>query len=264
MTTVARQSSDSAPKMQAATAGIAKWLRPNDSKGSRSARLTSSALIRKELRFQLEHALFRGVLQPGDFIGTERELADAFGLSRVPVRDAIRALEAQGLIKAKVGRLGGLFVANQDTQGLTDALSTQIHLLGCGVEDVFQAQGQLLAGIVDLATNKLTLTDQRSLEKSLHLMMAALDDDEEFLSESVGFLMKLAEVAGNLILQYQLRALFEFIVEHHRPYNARKYGERVVRRHRKLLNLLSERDTVRARAHVIAHSAWMAGLRKAL
>jgi GntR family transcriptional regulator len=54
--------------------------------------------------------IFGGALQPGDPIGTEKELADEFGVSRITVRKALQILRADGLLKVERGR--GTFVAD--------------------------------------------------------------------------------------------------------------------------------------------------------
>src|SRR5256714_13491251 len=59
---------------------------------------------------QIRTAILSGRLKAGDRLSPERELAEQFGVSRVTVRDALRSLEAMGLIAVKVGARGGAFV----------------------------------------------------------------------------------------------------------------------------------------------------------
>src|ERR671930_1275044 len=59
---------------------------------------------------QIRRAIVTGKLQQGERLSPERELAEQFGVSRVTVRDALRALEAMGLLEVKVGARGGAFV----------------------------------------------------------------------------------------------------------------------------------------------------------
>src|SRR2546430_17407061 len=55
---------------------------------------------------QIRTAILSGRLKAGDRLSPERELAEQFGVSRVTVRDALRPLEAMGLIAVKVGARG--------------------------------------------------------------------------------------------------------------------------------------------------------------
>src|SRR5918912_2930273 len=59
---------------------------------------------------QIRTAIVTGQLGEGDRLPPERELAEQFGVSRVTIRDALRGLEAMGLLNVRVGARGGAFV----------------------------------------------------------------------------------------------------------------------------------------------------------
>jgi GntR family transcriptional repressor for pyruvate dehydrogenase complex len=61
------------------------------------------------VREQLEEAIDRGMFKPGARLPSERELVEEFGVSRVSVREALRSLEALGVIEVQPGR--GCFVS---------------------------------------------------------------------------------------------------------------------------------------------------------
>ena len=56
---------------------------------------------------QIEEAIVQGRLQSGDRLPSERELAESFGASRASVREALRVLEAFGVVVARRGTDGG-------------------------------------------------------------------------------------------------------------------------------------------------------------
>src|SRR5256885_7599425 len=71
------------------------------------------------------HALIReGRWAPGDQIPPERELAERFKVSRTSVREALRALEMQGIIDSRQG--GGTFIRTGDTEMLVGPLAAAI------------------------------------------------------------------------------------------------------------------------------------------
>src|SRR5437667_10602842 len=76
-----------------------------------------------EIVSQIERAIFAAELSPGDRLQSERELAEQVGVSRITVRDALRVLEARGLIRVKVGARGGAFVADPNTDRAPQSLS---------------------------------------------------------------------------------------------------------------------------------------------
>ena len=56
----------------------------------------------------IRHALFSDELKAGDFLGRESDLVNHFSVSRVPMRDALRTLEAMGVVEIRVGGKGGV------------------------------------------------------------------------------------------------------------------------------------------------------------
>src|SRR5271168_3040058 len=61
---------------------------------------------------KVRRELAEGVLKVGDKLPAERELAESLGFSRAAVREALRALEATGLVQLQKGVKGGAFIQN--------------------------------------------------------------------------------------------------------------------------------------------------------
>ena len=78
-------------------------------------------------------------MEPGEWLGTENELAALFNVSRVTIRDAVGALSARGLVDVRVGARGGLRIARSDPERLTDAFSIQMGLLGLSRAELLDA-----------------------------------------------------------------------------------------------------------------------------
>ena len=66
--------------------------------------------VSEEVVKQVQEAIFGGLLEPGDRLPPERELAEQFGLSRMSVRLALHTLESSGLVEIRVGSSGGAFI----------------------------------------------------------------------------------------------------------------------------------------------------------
>jgi len=67
-------------------------------------------------------------LRPGDRLPSERELCERMGVSRVTVREALRILEAGGLVEIRVGARGGAFVTTPSSERLGAGLADLINL----------------------------------------------------------------------------------------------------------------------------------------
>jgi GntR family transcriptional regulator, transcriptional repressor for pyruvate dehydrogenase complex len=98
-----------------------------------------TALIRKfepiqkqrnfeEILVQLQAAFANGQLSPGDRLPAERELAEQFGASRSSVREALRVLEALGVVQVKPGADNGAFLLAEPGRAFRDLLQYQLAL----------------------------------------------------------------------------------------------------------------------------------------
>lgn len=101
------------------------------------------------LRLQIADEIISGVLEPGTPLD-EQELAARFGVSRTPVREAIRQLAASGLVSVRPHR------------GAVVALPTPTQL-----DDMFEAMGELEALCAGLAARNMTVPERRGLEALL-------------------------------------------------------------------------------------------------
>src|SRR5690349_18760873 len=71
---------------------------------------------------QIKALVREGKLATGDRLPSERDLCQRFGVSRVTVREALRVLEANGLIEIRVGARGGAFVSSPSKERLGEGL----------------------------------------------------------------------------------------------------------------------------------------------
>jgi DNA-binding GntR family transcriptional regulator len=116
----------------------------------RTLRPATAPVTRTEaLRLQLSDAIVSGQLEPGTPLD-EQEIATRFGVSRTPVREAIRQLSASGLVSVRPHR------------GAVVALPTPSQL-----NDMFEAMAELEALCAGLAARNMTVPERRALE-ALH------------------------------------------------------------------------------------------------
>ncbi|PTM42142.1 GntR family transcriptional regulator [Bosea sp. 124] len=117
---------------------------------ARTSKPVAAPLTRTEtLRLQIADEIVSGVLEPGTPLD-EQELAARFGVSRTPVREAIRQLSASGLVSVRPHR------------GAVVALPTPAQL-----NDMFEAMAELEALCAGLAARNMTVPERRGLE-ALH------------------------------------------------------------------------------------------------
>src|SRR6266511_4341798 len=103
---------------------------------------------------QIERAIVDGALHPGDRLESERELAEQFSVSRITVRDALRVLEARGLIRVKVGATGGAFVAETNFDHVVGSISTMIALRKMTLSELAEARTVVETATAELAAER--------------------------------------------------------------------------------------------------------------
>jgi len=105
---------------------------------------------------QVIEALFQRQLLPGQFFGTEAQLAEMFQLSRVPIREALGRLEALGVVNIKTGAGGGATIAEGEPDQFATALAVQFTLVGVNAGEMFDARIAVECRAAELAATNLT------------------------------------------------------------------------------------------------------------
>jgi GntR family transcriptional repressor for pyruvate dehydrogenase complex len=116
---------------------------------------------------RLAQSIRVGVLADGDQLPPERELADTFGVSRVTLREAIKALRTAGLVKSRRGRGGGTFVVSPTAQR-TMAAEFGAWPTRQGLDDALDLRRVVEPGCAALAAGRpLTASDRATLHRCL-------------------------------------------------------------------------------------------------
>src|ERR1700758_867918 len=134
-------------------------LHPAIKGGERKVIPFRSVTMSGQIVARVREALFAKELRPGDFLGTERDLARRFGVSRIVARDALRTLEAQGIVEIKVGSGGGARIAQGNARLFAEALAVQLDLAGVSAAEIMDAQRAIECLAAELAAVNSTADD---------------------------------------------------------------------------------------------------------
>jgi GntR family transcriptional regulator, transcriptional repressor for pyruvate dehydrogenase complex len=85
---------------------------------------------------QLREAIYSGRIRTGERLPGERRLCEELGVGRPTLREALRSLEAVGLIEVRPGRGGGSYAATPPASTVGDALAALVNLRGASLEDL--------------------------------------------------------------------------------------------------------------------------------
>lgn len=164
-----------------------------------------------DIAAQIRAAIFEGRLVPGQRLDTEKELARKFGVSRTTARDAIRNLEASGLVRVRVGAGGGPFVAEPDPRSVARSLGDHLQLRGIGPGELAELRLAVETAAAGLAAERATAEDL----KGIRLAMEAAERGTQTAEASTDFHLAVARAAHSGALAMVLsasRALLEDIL----------------------------------------------------
>ena len=199
--------------------------------------ITPKALY-EEVAEQLRQRIFRRELEPGSWID-ELKIAEEFGISRTPLREALKVLAAEGLVTMKVRR--GAYVTEMSEKDLRDVY----HLLSLLESDA--------AGVV---AERATPEQQHTL-RDLHAELeSAAGNREAFFSVNERFHMALLDMADNR-WRSQMVADLRKVMKLNRHNSLFKQGriEDSLSEHRAILDAMLSRDPEGTRRAMQAHFA---------
>lgn len=163
----------------------------------------------------LRNDILKGERQPGERLPGEQVLVEEFDVSRSVVREAVRVLEAQGLVEVHHGYQGGAFVATDALTPLLAALQFSLQLGQLDIDTLYEARLVVEPALARLAAQR---GDPESIE-----MLRAKHTEIQGLAEAGGdafvanleFHALLAQAAGNRALSLLVEALFGLLETSH-------------------------------------------------
>jgi GntR family transcriptional regulator, transcriptional repressor for pyruvate dehydrogenase complex len=208
---------------------------------------TSAAIVS-----QIRNLIRSGQLPIGSRLPAERELCEQLRVSRLSLREALRALESSGLLEIRLGSHGGAFVTAPTTgragQGITDLLS----ISGLSAVNVTEARTLFELGVV------LPLVGERATETDLRELRALCDEEEQARNQgtysvavSFGFHLGLAMASHNPAVSMIMESFREAILMSMRE--AHHEGNQGAEEHRALVDAIERGDSESAKRIMADH-----------
>lgn len=203
---------------------------------------------------QIRSAIIGGRLREGERLPPERELAEQFGVSRVTVRDALRALEAVGLVEVRVGARGGAFVTAPSGTLVGQTISDMMLMRAVTPEEIVEARLIVELGTVTLACARATDADLAALRETCERGAEALRAHTYTRDLSWNFHSLLAAAAHNGAVDGLTHSFRSTLSLHPiRTREGAKAYEFTVEEHTRILEALERRQGPTARREMAAH-----------
>ncbi|MCV6588736.1 MAG: FadR family transcriptional regulator [Marinobacterium sp.] len=191
--------------------------------------------LAKQIAEQIRSAILNGDLQIDERLPTESELASRFNVSRPTIREALKRLAAQHLIRSRRGPAGGTFVNRPSREEMSDSLTgTATMMVSMGEFDlhaISEARREMERLCLKLAVERRTDAQLAEMAAALHQQQQPISD-EDFCAADVRFHRALVDATSNPVLQFNMYTVIEalqpltnmvanrfrerqFIIEHH-------------------------------------------------
>jgi len=187
---------------------------------------------------ELEKSILNGNIQPGENL-IELKLSAQFGVSRTPVREAIRMLEQKGLVQIIPNK--GAVVVGISEKDLSDIYTIRMYIEGL-------SSRWAAANITDEQIKELTeIVDLQEFYNHKHSTMQINELDSRFHE-------KIFEFSNSRTLQHTLSDLHHMIQRYrHLSFNANGRADKAIQEHRQILKALADHDEDAAEKLTIEH-----------
>lgn len=204
---------------------------------------------------QIRDAVLSGELKPGDRLASEKELIAQFEVSKATMREALRVLEAMGLVEMRKGTQGGVFVAEVDMKTTIHSMMNFLHFTSVNISDITMLRFMLEPPVAHLAATRITSEDIKRLRTMIESEGV---DYAAALKRDIGFHRYLARMTDNPILIL----IMDFIDNILRDVKSQlglssNFHDRVQEFHRGILGCLAKGDSRGARRVIAADLLWV-------
>ena len=198
---------------------------------------------------QIEQKILDGELRVGERLPSERELAEALGVSRASIREALRALEVMGIIESHIGSgpESGSFVSGRSNEALGNLLRLHMALAQISLADLLDIRCQLEQINARRAAVRRTDEDLLHLESLIHSMRAPDLSYEEFNELDTEFHVNIARASKNALASDLMQMLRDAV--RHKMTAAfagladwRAAADKLIAEHEELLRAMRDSD----------------------
>lgn len=216
----------------------------------------SKEKISKQIVQQIRNAILQGKLKPGQALPSEKELVAQFGVSKHTLREALRALEALGLIVIRRGAGGGPFVSEIDWGKARDYFASFLHFQKFTLDDITEVRLLVEPYITRMAAERIQPEELAELEGVHKACIVAFQKNKHKARNEaeVAFHVLLSRIAGNpflLVLQDFVNHMLADVKHKLKP--GKEFATQVIDEHERILAALRDKNAAAAQKAMHDH-----------
>ncbi|MGH2362724.1 MAG: FadR/GntR family transcriptional regulator [bacterium] len=201
---------------------------------------------------QIQRLIRDGRLNPGDKLPPERELAEAFGVSRTSVRDAIRVLEMQGMVEPRQG--DGTVVRDLSPDSLVNPLASVLARNSRLLTELWDVRKMLEPPLAARAAARAADEDVDKLRVILDRQAEKVRQGELAIDEDTQFHYTIATAATNSVVMRVIDVLMDLLREsRERSLQVKGRLQKSLVGHRQIFAAIESRDQAAAEAAMRQH-----------
>ncbi len=207
---------------------------------------------------QIESMIVDGILKEGRKLPSERELAEAMGVSRPKLREALQQLESDGLVVVRHGE--GTFVSTLTGRAMSPALLSLYARHGEAFYDYLEYRREQEGFAARLAAERATQSDKSRLQEIIEQMQKAWEDDDLETSQEADIRLHTAivDASQNTTLMHMMASVYDLTrqgVFYNRQYlrTMDGTGRALLEQHKEMVQAILAGDAAAAEAAARAH-----------
>jgi len=211
--------------------------------------------LSEKIMAQIKNSISQGQLKPGDKLPGERDLSQRLGVSRTSLREALKSLEATGIVEIKHGQ--GVFIKDNDPESIFKFYLTNLHIDKKKLQDLFSIRNVLEAQAVEWACmygsdeelqsiKNLVLETRKKIEKSPEILTLLADSDAKFHN-------LIFEASHNYVLKDIMNNLLDLLFDARIQSAKKGRNLKSIDEHLVIANALLDRNIEKARQAMQSH-----------
>ena len=210
--------------------------------------------IPEEIVSQVLQLVREGAIKPGDRLPPERELAQQLNVSRASVREAMRLMDIQGLVKIRPG--SGTFITEDTVEVIVQAFSSLLSGPTSAASDIFEMRLILEPQIVSLAAERASDADIRRMEEILEQQAADITNGGTGVEFDSEFHFAIAQATKNSALIAVTQAMSDLLSQSRdSTLLSPERSNQSLQSHRRILETIKNRQSKAAEETMHQHIA---------
>ncbi len=202
---------------------------------------------------QIEKQIHQGRLRPEEMLPPENDLVKQFGVGRNTVREALRMLEASGLVRIKRGGQGGAIITHMSNEFVSDFLVKAFRLGGLSGSTFHDFRTAIEPSIAEMVAGRKEIDSEIlvRMEEKIAEAKALHESGDPTVLANMDFHVLLAEATKNMMFVVMLRTLREGLTTV-APVTKERFRPESIGYHERILEALKNREPAKAR-ELMAH-----------